>query len=388
MRIAHRRSVRLRLSLLYSGLFLLSATALLTLVYLMLIGKITGDPLFERYTVTRGAGPADVLPPPTNQVGVSPPAVRQFLIFAGITVPTMLAVSAALGWLVAGRVLRPLRTITATTRRISESNLHERLASTGPDDELKDLADTIDGLLARLDAAFDAQKDALDAQQRFAANASHELRRPLTLQRAAIEIALANPDATAQSLRSTCEQVLAASRQQERLIDALLTLARGHQGLDRHEPFDLAAIADEVLLARHRHIHDRQLRLDSTLKYAPAAGDSHLAERLVTNLVDNAIRHNVSDGWVELRTTTETDHAVLRIANSGPAVRPSDIDRLLRPFERLGIDRTNHHDGHGLGLSIVAAIAAAHNADLHVQAHPCGGLDIIVRFPLADGDQR
>jgi signal transduction histidine kinase len=388
MRIAHRRSVRLRLSLLYSGLFLLSATALLTLVYLMAIGKITGDPLFDRYTVTRGTRPADVLTGPTSQVGAGPPQVRQFLIFAGITVPVMLAVSAALGWLMAGRVLRPLRTITATTRRISETNLHQRLAVTGPDDELKDLADTIDGLLARLDAAFDAQKDALDAQQRFAANASHELRRPLTLQRAALEIALADPDAPAHTLRSTCTQVLSASRQQERLIDALLTLARGQQGLDRHEPFELAAIVDEVLLARRRHVDDRRLRLDSTLKHAPATGDSHLAERLVTNLVDNAIHHNVPGGWLELTTMTEPDHAVLRITNSGPAVPSSDVDRLLRPFQRLGTDRTNPRHGHGLGLSIVAAIAAAHDADLHIQARPAGGLDIIVRFPLAHRHQR
>jgi signal transduction histidine kinase len=387
MRTLHRRSVRLRLSLLYSGLFLLSAIALLTLVYLMAIGKITGGPLFETYTESRGAAPVDVRVPPTSRVGAGPQQVRQFLIFAGITLPVMLAVSVALGWLMAGRVLRPLRRITATTRRISETNLHRRLAVAGPDDELKELADTIDGLLARLDAAFDAQKDALDAQQRFVANASHELRRPLTLQRAALEIALANPDATAQSLRSSCERVLATSRQQERLIDALLTLARGYQGLDRQEPFDLAAIADEVLLARHRHIRDRRLHIDSILDDAPATGDSHLAERLVANLVDNAIHHNVPGGWLKLATATETGQAVLRITNSGPPVPPSDVDRLLRPFQRLDPDRTNHRDGHGLGLSIVAAIAAAHNAELLVQARPSGGLDIIVRFRLANGDQ-
>jgi signal transduction histidine kinase len=275
--------------------------------------------------------------------------------------------------------------MTAATRQISADSLHLRLTVTGPDDELKDLADTIDGLLARLDAAFDAKQEALDAQQRFVANASHELRGPLTLERAVLEIALADPDATEQTLRATCERVLAAGRQQERLIDALLALARGQRDLDHAEPFDLAAIADEVLLARRDALQTRDLRLDTELGPAPAQGDPRLVERLVINLMDNAIRHNVPGGRVEVRAGVSGRRAVLSVTNTGPAIPPGEIDRLLRPFQRLGADRTGHRDGHGLGLSIVAAIAAAHDAELRVHARPAGGLDVAVYFPQPPG---
>jgi signal transduction histidine kinase len=299
----------------------------------------------------------------------------------------MLAVSITLGWLVAGRVLRPLRTMTATTRQLSEHNLHRRLAVAGPDDELKDLADTIDGLLGRLDAAFDAQQDALDAQRRFVANASHELRGPLTRQRAAIEVALADPDASAPSLRSAFQRVLAAGKQQERLLEALLVLARGQAGLDRWEWFDLAAVTDEVLLARHAQVRRRGLRVDAALAPTPALGDPRLAERLVGNLVDNAIGHNLpgAGGWVQVQTGSGAGRAELSVANSGPAVPPAEVDRLLRPFQRLGADRTGHREGHGLGLSIVAAVAAAHHADLRVRARAEGGLQVVVCFPQPDG---
>jgi signal transduction histidine kinase len=311
--------------------------------------------------------------------------LRQLLLLSGVALATMLAVSITLGWLMAGRVLRPLRTMTATTRQLSEANLHQRLAVTGPDDELKDLADTIDGLLGRLDAAFDTQKDALDAQRRFVANASHELRGPLTRERAAIEVALADPKATTQSLRATFQRVLATSIQQERLLDALLTLARGQAGLDRWERFDLAAVTDEVLLARHAEVQRRQLRVDAALDPTPALGDPRLAERLVANLVDNAIGHNLPGGWVQVETNSRAGRAELSVANSGPPVPPAEVERLLRPFQRLGADRTGHREGHGLGLSIVAAVAATHDADLRVRARPEGGLQVVVGFPTPDG---
>jgi signal transduction histidine kinase len=381
-----RRSVRLRLTLLYSALFLVSGAAVLTIIYLLMARR-----LFSGSLQVRSSRPA--VPPPegagvTGTIGIStggsPPQLGQFLILSGIALAIVFAVALASGWLVAGRLLRPLRTMTATTRQISEHSLDRRLAVTGPNDELKDLADTIDGLLGRLDAAFDSQREALSAQQRFVANASHELRRPLTLERAALEIALADPAADAESLRSTCERVLAASKQQERLIDALLALARGQRGLDRTEPLDLAAIADEVLLARRAEVQRRGLRLDTSLAAAPAAGDTRLAERLVINLVDNAIRHNQPDGWLSVSTGTDAGRAVLTVANTGPAIPPAEVDRLLRPFQRLGADRTNQHDGHGLGLSIVAAVAAAHSADLHVHPRPTGGLTVAIHFPPTD----
>jgi signal transduction histidine kinase len=384
-----RRTVRLRLTLLYGVLFLVSGVVLLAVTYFLVTNKFLGEHVFQtiygnsRVAVSGGAAGPTIAP--GRGPGQSPEQLRQLLIPSGVALATMLAVSITLGWLVAGRVLRPLRTMTATTRQISEANLHQRLAVAGPDDELKDLADTIDGLLGRLDAAFDAQKDALDAQRRFVANASHELRGPLTRERTAIEVALADPDASTQSLRSAFERVLAVTKQQERLIDALLTLARGQAGLDQWEPFDLAAVTDEVLLARHAQVQHRTLHVDTMLEPTPTLGDPRLAERLAGNLVDNAIRHNLPGGWVQIQTSSRAGRAELSVANSGPAVPPAEIDRLLRPFQRLGADRTGHREGHGLGLSIVAAVAAAHHADLRVRARPEGGLDVVVCFPQPDG---
>jgi signal transduction histidine kinase len=379
-----RRTVRLRLTLLYATLFLVSGAALLTITYLLLTHKLFGAPA----TLSVHGGPVGPGPPPglagvTQTVGGgtgTPPPLRQVLYLSSLTLGGMLAVSIVAGWLMAGRVLRPLRTMTIATRQISETSLHRRLAVTGPGDELKDLADTIDGLLGRLDAAFDAQRDALAAQRQFVANASHELRGPLTLERAALEIALADPDAGAPALRSTCERVLAASKQQERLIDALLVLARGQRGLDRSEPVDLAAVADEVLLARHAEICRRGLQVWTGLHPAAVLGDTRLVERLIVNLVDNAIRHNLPGGRVEIATGTGTGRAMLAVTNTGPAVPPAEVDRLLRPFQRLGADRIDHNDGHGLGLSIVAAIAAAHAAELRVHPRPTGGLTVEVHF--------
>src|SRR5262245_62004072 len=224
-----RRTVRLRLTLLYGGLFLVSGVVLLVVTYLLVTNTVFGDqPVFQ---TSSGNSP---VPMPTAEGGPTThiseggsDKLRQLLVLSGVALTVMLVVSIAAGWLMAGRVLRPLRTITATTRQLSEANLHQRLAVAGPDDELKDLADTIDGLLGRLDAAFDAQRDALDAQRSFVANASHELRGPLTREQTVIEVALADPQATTQSLRSTFGRVLAATKQQERLLDALLVLARG-----------------------------------------------------------------------------------------------------------------------------------------------------------------
>jgi signal transduction histidine kinase len=386
-----RRTVRLRLTLLYGGVFLVSGVVLLTITYFLVTNEFFGEAVFQT-NYANNPGPVNSVPVPGGAGAPTihlaersgPDPLRQLLVLSGIALAVMLAVSVAAGWLMAGRVLRPLRTITATTRQISEANLHQRLAVAGPDDELKDLADTIDGLLGRLDAAFDTQKDALDAQRIFVANASHELRGPLTRERAAIEVALADPQASTQSLRATFHRVLATTKQQEQLLEALLVLARGQAGLDRPEAFDLAAVTDEVLLARHAEVQRRQLHLDATLDPTWALGDPRLAERLVANLVDNAIGHNQPAGWVQLQTGSRAGRAELAVANSGPAVPPAELERLLRPFQRLGADRTGHRQGHGLGLSIVAAVAAAHRADLRVAARPDGGLQVVVAFPTPD----
>ena len=201
----------------------------------------------------------------------------------------MTVVSIALGWLVAGRVLSPLRAMTATTRQISERNLHERLALPGPRDELKDLADTIDGLLARLEAAF-------GAQQRFVANAAHELRTPLTLWRALLEERLTDPDGDDRLLPGDLRRLLALGEEQERLLESLLTLAWSERGLERREPFDLATVAATILRDPPPETESLGVRIDSELEPAPATGNPALAEQLVRNLIDNAVRYNVPGG--------------------------------------------------------------------------------------------
>ncbi len=237
--------------------------------------------------------------------------LHQLIVESSIALAVMALISAALGWLVAGRVLRPLRTMTATTQQISETSLDRRLAMEGPRDELRQLADTIDGLLERLEAAFDAQR-------RFVANASHELRTPLTAARAMLEMIISDPNATVDTFRETCVQVLDESEQQEQLIDALLALAQGQRGIVHREAIDLAALVGEVV-ARHRPEADlRGLTLDASLEPALVSGDRRLIERLASNLVENAIRHNITSGHVGIRVAPDAGRASLEVVNTGP----------------------------------------------------------------------
>lgn len=364
--------IRTRLTVLYGALFVISGAALLAITY-GLVAKNSGLVLIT--SIGRGPRPA----PPANALGElmreraqrqHAAELRQLLIESGVALGVMVVVSAALGWLMAGRALRPVRTMVGKTRRVSERNLHERLAVAGPQDELKELGDTIDGLLARLETAFESQR-------RFVASASHELRTPMTYQRAMIEVALADPDADAATLRAVCERVLTAGAEQERLVEALLTLATSERGLDRRAPVDLALVVGDVL--RTRHDLRTGPRVTSGLDPGWITGDARLVERLAANLVDNAVQYNEPGGWVEVRTGAADGRPALRVANSGPPVPPDRVGSLFRPFERLA-DRTGDTDGHGLGLSIVAAIAAAHDAHITATARPDGGLDITVLF--------
>jgi len=286
----------------------------------------------------------------------------------------MAVVSIGFGWLMAGRILRPLRTITATTRAIGASDLHQRLALVGPDDELKELGDTVDGLLGRLESSFASQKQ-------FVANASHELRTPLARQRTLGQVALSDPNATVESLRAAHEQILASGRQQEQLIDALLTLSRVQAGVLRSRGFDLAPMVRDLLAAREREATARSLRVTADLQAAPMRGDPRLVERLIANLLDNALRHNVPGGSIAVATGTRADLAYVEVANDGPVVLAEDVARLFEPFERLEGERASTSEGFGLGLSIVKAIATAHGAALDAEARPAGGLRVEVRFP-------
>ncbi|MFB4297623.1 ATP-binding protein [Actinomadura sp. NTSP31] len=367
-----QRTLRTQLTLLYAAVFCTSAAALAALAVIF-------KPNFLVGSECTAAPPVPHRPPPcgrsadSSAIGTVAHDASQNV--AGVAMVAVLVVLAvAVGRLIAGRVLRPLRTITRTAQDISARNLHQRLALDGPGDEFRQLGETLDGLFGRLEAAFQAQRN-------FVANASHELRTPLTAGRTVLQVALAEPDATAQSLRSACEKALKWGDQQERLIASLLTLAGGERGIERWEPFDLAAIARKVI-ADHRHEADRRdVHIDATLTAAPAAGDPALAESLMANLVGNAVRHNVDGGRVEIATTASGGQAVVTVGNTGPLVPPDEVDRLFQPFQRLGAQRIRHDGGHGLGLAIVRAIARAHGAALTPRARPEGGLDITVSFP-------
>jgi signal transduction histidine kinase len=399
-----RRSVRLRLTLLYGGLFLVSGTALLIITYVLVAHRFptiataksvqvggTAQPGFgggQAQYIT-GSGTACLAGPgasvPTAQLARCADQARQtlvrqqaglmndLLIQSGVALAIMAVISIGLGWLVAGRVLQPLRTITAAARRVSAASLNQRLALAGPHDELRELGDTFDALLARLEAAFAAQRQ-------FVANASHELRTPLTRQRTLVELALTDPHRTVGSLSQTCRRVLAAGEQQERLIEALLTLARSQRGLDRREPVDLADLTGGVLASRQAEAAARGLTVGTALGAACLLGDARLTERLTANLVDNALRHNVPGGRIQVVTGERDGQPFLSVANTGPVIAPAEVAGLFEPFHRRGADRTRG-DGLGLGLSIVRAIAAAHGARLRARARPGGGLDIQVRFP-------
>jgi signal transduction histidine kinase len=304
------------------------------------------------------------------------PDFRQAVVASLLGLVLMVAVAFVLGWLISGRFLRPLRTITATAREISANNLHRRLGSHGRDDEFKELAETLDDLFSRLQASFESQRH-------FVANASHELRTPLTAERTLLQVALADPGATVESLRTACQNVLALGERQERLIEALLTLAGGERGVEHREAFDLAAITRSVVAGHGREAQQRDIDVRTALAAAPASGDASLVESLVANLVENALRHNVAGGRVEIAAAAVAGRAHLTVTNTGAVVEPAELDRLFEPFQRLGGERIRHTDGHGLGLAIVRAIAAAHGATLTVRARarPDGGLEIGVAFP-------
>jgi signal transduction histidine kinase len=306
---------------------------------------------------------------------------HELLVNSVIALAIVAVLALLAGWLVAGRMLRPIRTITRTARRISSTSLHERLALDGPQDELKELGDTLDDLFGRLDAAFEAQRQ-------FVANASHELRAPLTRQRALIQVALADPDANLASLRAAHERVLASEQHLEQMIDGLLALTRGQAGLERRERLDLATLAAQVMRTRDSETTNLGLDVQATLAPAPTVGDPRLVERVVANLLDNAIRHNTPEGHVEVTTGTRHQHAFLTVTNSGPTIPPEEVPRLLEPFQRLHGTRTTHGSGNGLGLAIVGAIAAAHHATLIAEPRPGGGLTVEVTFPSTSHDTK
>jgi signal transduction histidine kinase len=346
-----RATLREQLTALYAGL----------LVVVVAIVLVAAAFLFRTATAPPGVET-------TNANG------HYFEIGAAIVIVLAVLVGLWFTWQLAGLYLRPLRMLNATARDISATNLKRRLGLQGPDDELTQLGSTLDDLFGRLEASF-------ESQQRFVANASHELRTPLAGQRTLLQVALADPDATAESLRAACGEALALGERQARLVDGLLTLASSERGIERREPLDLAEIAERVLVSRQQEAARRGLELRASLDAAPTTGDPVLIESMIANLLDNAIQHNVPDGSVDLTTSRPRAASQLSVRNSGPIVPTAEVERLSQPFQRMGHDRTGSRDGHGLGLAIVHAIAKAHNADVTAHPQSQGGLDIEVSFP-------
>ncbi|MCP2322995.1 signal transduction histidine kinase [Hamadaea flava] len=370
-----RHRLRRRFTVLYGVMAVLSGVILLGIVFVLAQDLPPAD----------APAPAGAPPAGSGPMGVPPAVFLDFradlVLVCGIALAIMAVLSLGLGWLYAGRMLRPVRQMTGRLQQISGSNVHERLALAGPRDEFTELGDTIDGLLARLEAALDGQK-------RFVANAAHELRTPLTVEHALIEEPLIDPDATVEAYRANFERLLAVNRQRGRLLESLLTLASSEHGRgpgggpDHAEPVDLAAIVTRAIEDRTRPAELRGLRIKSSVRPARLVGDPALLARLVANLCDNAFHYNVAGGVIEVATRTDTGLAVLVVSNTGPVIPPDEVQRLFEPFQRL--HRIADDDRHGLGLSIVRAIVAAHDGQLTASARPGGGLMVEIAFPSAE----
>jgi signal transduction histidine kinase len=365
MTLRSRRTVRMRLTALYCALFVLSAVVLLA------ITNSVGSSSSNEESSATGTT--------TKVVSVQSGLSHRYLLGSAVALGVMLVVSVVAGWVIAGRALRPVRQMTATTQRISASNLHERLAIEGPDDELKDLADTIDALLGRLDGAFAAQR-------RFVANASHELRTPLAAIRASVDVAVAKPRPVPAETITLADQVRAELDKVDELLDGLLVLARAEHGALPGQavlPLDYVvaaalAVRQDAIAARHltvQHVSDG----DGIW----VEGSQPLLRRLADNLIGNAIVHNRDGGWIAVTTLADGGAARLVIENGGDMLQSAQVAGLAQPFQRLGADRTGSDDGAGLGLSIVAAITQAHRGSLQLDARPDGGLKIAVTLPLA-----
>ena len=401
--LAGRRPIRLRLTLTYSVLFVLAGAMLLAFTYFFVVrglqppsGVKTPPSLSEAFKETcaramkaKTAADQNLISKclHTFRAGVTAgaasqrtDAVHQLLLYSLIGLAVIGLVSGLVGWLVAGRALRPVHAITSAARKASEENLGERLDLRGPHDELRELGEVFDGMLARLDAAFASQR-------RFVANASHELRTPLTVMRTAIDVTLAKEERTVAQLEDMAAEVRAAVDRAEALIEALLTLARSDRGVLTREDTDLAVLAEDALDAAAPMIRARSLRLETALGHAPASGDGVLLDRMVANLVDNAVRHNLAGGWIQVATGVRGNAAYLDVANGGPVLPADLVPQLFEPFRRAnGHDGAGDGAGAGLGLSIVRSVAAAHAGSVAAAGRPAGGLEVSVLLPVPAGD--
>ncbi|HEU4977788.1 MAG TPA: ATP-binding protein [Solirubrobacteraceae bacterium] len=400
-----RPTIRLRLAAWYAGLLFVSGGGLLTLSYAVVRHEFSDARrihvrIEERLPPIGSTGRARTLTlrvapgvPPDAQLHHLPASERRAyrraraalleasraadqralrrVLIAFISALLLVTLgSIAAGWLIAGRVLRPIARITAAARSISGRTLHERIALGGPHDELRELADTFDTMLARLQEAF-------DSQHRFVANASHELRTPLAIIRTEVDVTLADPDADVQDMRAMAHVVRDANERMERLIASLLALARSESGVGAPRPADLAELARAAIAGEAGGV-----TVEAALEPAPVEGDPVLLERLAANLVENAARYNAPGGWVRVRTDADGSEARLVVENPGPRIEQDALPALLEPFRRLEGSRARATGGYGLGLAVVRAVADAHGGRVELLARKEGGLRVTVALPV------
>jgi signal transduction histidine kinase len=380
-------TLRLRMTAMYGLLFLISGAVLLTIGYELARHNLT--PGYDRGELRRilgtplprpfGFGPGSVGARYSAAIAAIHAQLRadelhRLMIEYIFALGGMTIVSVVAGWLLAGRALRPLRDITATARRVSGENLGERIALKGPADELKELADTFDGMLARLDAAFGSQRH-------FVANASHELRTPLAIMRTELDVSLADPDASVEDLRRMGEAVRDTVDRCERLIEGLLMLARSEASIGREERVDLAGLAGDCITDLRARAEEAQVGVRDDLEPAWVSGEPALLERMIANLIDNGIRHNVPGGWLRVSTRTEGGRVRLSVANGGAHIDPVLAPTLTEPFRRL----ERGAGGFGLGLSIVRSVVDAHRGTVELSAPAEGGLTVQIELPSVVG---
>ncbi len=392
-RLLSRRSVRARIGLACAGLFLVTGGAFVAATYTLVDHSLSSTALSDQSKV-----PPPLLPDckaaqhngaltgvlaaecqklfaGAAQFGAASQRaydLRELLEWSLVGLGVATVVAGVLGWAVGRRILLPLHRVTGAARRASQERLDERIHLDGPHDELRELADTFDDMLDRLDLAFASQR-------RFVANASHELRTPLTLMRTLIDVAMAKPTRTTEQLETLVSRVRVALDQSEAIIDGLLTLARSDRGLTTLEPLDLEAAAQDAIDQTSTAATASNIVIEADLSAAPTLGDRVLVERLAANLVDNAVRYNITGGSIQVETRIDQGQSCLSVTNTGPLVPPSKVASLFEPFTRLD-PRVTNGPGVGLGLSIVASVVAAHHGHLEADAQPNGGLKITVRF--------
>ncbi|MEP7021471.1 MAG: HAMP domain-containing sensor histidine kinase, partial [Pseudonocardiales bacterium] len=376
-----------RMALLYGGLVLLVGVSLLFTSIVLLDRSIARLPIFDSYgpiTTRDKLGHPHAVDPAVMARQARTSSVDYLLHTGLIYFAIIVVIGTTGGYLLAKQALRPIAKLTRTAKQLSTDNLDQRINLGGPDDELRELADTFDEMLGRLAAAFDSQR-------LFVANASHELRTPLTVIRTELEVTLGDPDADVAELRRMGEVAQGAAERAQRLVASLLTLATlqavGHGGLEVSEPVDLARLVPGVLDAVAAEAKEKEIAVESDVSSAATIGDPRLLERLIGNLVENAIRHNVPGGWLRVRTGASAERVWLHVANGGAVIPPADVDTLFEPFRRGGRLR-NATRGAGLGLAIVRLIVEAHHGRLQAAAPPFGGLAVRIELPRQQEPRR